>query len=299
MINNKMDKATEESIVSRHPCFSVDAHRTYSRVHMPVAPKCNIQCRYCIRKFDCANETRPGVTSRVLSPQQAIDRIELLAERSKSLSVVGIAGPGDPLANDETFEFLAAMKRFVPHLIACVSTNGLALGARLNDLISAGVSSLTVTVNSITPETADKIYAWINEDGKHRQGRWAMERLLDNQWSAIAKAVKAGLIVKINTIYIPGINEHEIPVIARRVGNIGVKTMNLMPLIPQAEFAELRMPGCGELDRLRAVCEAHVPQMRHCKQCRADAFGLLGEDKDMDLEMLNARIGLEYCESVL
>lgn len=266
---------------------------------MPVAPKCNIQCRYCIRKYDCANETRPGVTSRVMSPGEAFERIQLLADRSDSLSVVGIAGPGDPLANDETFEFLAALKRYLPHMIACVSTNGLALPERLNDLISVGVSSLTVTVNAVTPKTADKIYAWTTKDGKRSYGWSAMERLVNNQWSGIISAVTSGLLVKANTIYIPGINDYEIPVIATRLGNIGIKTMNLMPLIPQAEFASLQRPDCAQLDSMRAECERHVPQMRHCKQCRADAFGLLGEDKDMDLEALHARIGQEYCENVL
>lgn len=290
---------SQESIVERHPCLSSEAHKTCSRVHMPVAPRCNIQCRYCVRKFDCANETRPGVTSRVLTPQEAHERIQLLAERSDNLSVVGIAGPGDPLANDETFEFMAALKRSHPHLIGCVSTNGLALPERLDDLISAGVSSLTVTVNAVTPATAHKVYAWIMKDGKRRHGPVAMEHLLNNQWSGIVLAVKAGLVVKVNTIFIAGINEHEIPVIARRLGNIGVHTMNLMPLIPQGGFAHLEKPGCSMMDSMRAECEKHVPQMRHCKQCRADAFGLLGEDRDMDLELVSARIGEEYCESVM
>ena len=38
--------------------------------------------------------------------------------------------------------------------------------------------------------------------------------------------------------------------------------------------------------------------MTHCRQCRADAFGILGEDKDMELEVLNAMIGEDYCDIV-
>ncbi len=51
-----------------HPCFNEEAKHTSARVHLPVAPKCNIQCNYCNRKFDCVNESRPGVTSSVLAP---------------------------------------------------------------------------------------------------------------------------------------------------------------------------------------------------------------------------------------
>ena len=32
-------------------------------MHVAVAPACNIQCHYCNRKYDCANESRPGVVS--------------------------------------------------------------------------------------------------------------------------------------------------------------------------------------------------------------------------------------------
>jgi hypothetical protein len=41
-----------------------------------------------------------------------------------------------------------------------------------------------------------------------------------------------------------------------------------------------------------------ISQMSHCRQCRADACGTLGEDKDMDSELLMARIGEEYTEMV-
>ena len=52
-----------ESIRSRvfnHPCYSEQAHHHFARMHVAVAPACNIQCHYCNRKYDCANESRPG-----------------------------------------------------------------------------------------------------------------------------------------------------------------------------------------------------------------------------------------------
>ena len=47
---------------TKHPCFNPDVKGKFGRVHLPVAPKCNIQCGYCNRKYDCVNESRPGVT---------------------------------------------------------------------------------------------------------------------------------------------------------------------------------------------------------------------------------------------
>ncbi|WP_227625365.1 hypothetical protein [Geofilum rubicundum] len=53
-----------------HPCFDEKARHAHARVHLPVAPNCNIQCNYCNRQFDCVNESRPGVTSTLLKPFQ-------------------------------------------------------------------------------------------------------------------------------------------------------------------------------------------------------------------------------------
>jgi len=55
---------------NRHPCFNADARAKTGRIHLPIAPSCNIQCNYCDRKFDCMNESRPGVTSKLLTPRK-------------------------------------------------------------------------------------------------------------------------------------------------------------------------------------------------------------------------------------
>ena len=91
-----------------HPCFGGD-HSKAGRIHLPVAPGCNIKCGFCERKFDCANESRPGVTSKVLTPIEGVERVRLVKQHmdlkgGAKLKVVGIAGPGDPLANPKTFE---------------------------------------------------------------------------------------------------------------------------------------------------------------------------------------------------
>jgi nitrogen fixation protein NifB len=281
-----------------HPCFSEEAHERFGRVHLPVAPACNIQCRYCVRKFDCANESRPGITSRVLTPDEAVDRTRALIERSDNLSVVGIAGPGDPLVNAATYVTLRKINWEYPDLTLCVSTNGLLLPDRLEQLVSTGVRSLTVTINAVTPETAEKIYAWVIYRSRRYEGRNAAELLITNQWRGLGNAIDAGLIVKVNTVHIPGVNDDEIPFIAERAGKLGADIMNILPLIPQGDFSGLHRPDHKAIAAARDRCRPFIPQMTHCKQCRADACGILGEDKDMELETLMARIGEEYIETV-
>ena len=109
-----------EEALARHPCYCKDAHREYARMHVPVAPRCNIQCNYCNRKYDCCNESRPGVTSEVLTPEQAAEKVLYVKSQIPQLSVVGIAGPGDPMANEETFRTLELVGRDAPGLTRLV-----------------------------------------------------------------------------------------------------------------------------------------------------------------------------------
>ncbi len=95
----------DPKILKRHPCFSAEAHHKFGRIHLPVAPFCNIKCGYCDRKYNCVNESRPGVSSIVVSPEEAINRVREIFDRGQNISVIGVAGPGDPLANNSTFEF--------------------------------------------------------------------------------------------------------------------------------------------------------------------------------------------------
>jgi nitrogen fixation protein NifB len=283
-----------KDFIKVHPCFSEEAHTRFSRVHLSVAPACNIQCRYCVRKFDCANESRPGITSRVLTPDEAVERTRVLIDRSERLSVVGIAGPGDPLVNAPTFVTLRKINYEYPDLTLCISTNGLLLPDRLEQLVSSGVRSLTVTINAVSAEIAEKIYAWVVYRSRRFEGRQAAELLLANQWRGLESAIDAGLIVKVNTVYIPGVNDVEIPAIAERAGSLGATIMNILPLIPQAEFSHLKRPDHKAIFQMREQCRPFIPQMTHCKQCRADACGILGEDRDMEMEVLMNRIGEEY-----
>ncbi|MHB8761581.1 MAG: radical SAM protein [Coriobacteriia bacterium] len=285
--------------MANHPCFSEAAHRRSGRIHLPVAPECNIQCGYCVRKYDCVNESRPGVASVVLDPHDALTRAEAALERHGDIVAVGIAGPGDPLANEATFVTLDMVRRRHPEVIACVSTNGLMLPERVADLVTAGVRSLTVTINAVMPETAAQIYAWVTgPDGERLRGTEGGEYIISRQWEGLQRAVAAGLVVKVNSVYIPGVNEMELPLIAHLAADYGAHLHNILPLIPQSRFQHTTPPTAAEIHAMRAECGEYLSQMSHCNQCRADACGLIGKDRDMETETLLARLGDEYLEAV-
>lgn len=264
--------------ISEHPCFSAEAKHLYGRCHLAVAPKCNIQCNYCVRDFDCVNESRPGVASEILKPKEALERIDKVLEKLKHIRVVGIAGPGDPLANEETFETLKLVHEKYPDTILCLSTNGLLLDEKIDLLVKYNVRNITVTLNAIDPAVGEKIYSFVEYNGVKYHGREAAEILLEHQMRGIEEAVKRRMIVKINTVYIPGINDKHIVEIAKKVGAMGVFNFNIIPLIPQYKFKDIVPPTAKDKADMHKLCAPYVRQMVHCQRCRADAIGLLGKD---------------------
>lgn len=276
---------------SEHPCFGGD-HKNSARIHLPVAPGCNIKCGFCERKFDCVNESRPGVTSRVLNPQEGLERLELVLrhpEAGPKMKVVGIAGPGDPLANENTFKTFELIRAAHPELTLCLSTNGLLLPEKIERIIELGIHSITVTINALTPATGVKVYEWIHYQGKKLKGEAAAAFLIDKQLEGVALAAKAGMLVKINHVYMPGINDHETLDLAVTARRLGASMMNIVPLIPLGIFKNCAAPAADEMEFIRSQAEMILSQARHCKQCRADAAGIIGQDLDLNkLHVLSA-----------
>lgn len=276
-------------MINDHPCYSKDAHYSYARIHLPVAPACNIQCNYCNRKYDCSNESRPGVTSQKLKPLDAIKKVLLVGSEIKNLSVVGIAGPGDALANPQkTFETLSLVREYAPDLKLCLSTNGLKLPEFVEQIKEAGVDHITVTINTIDPKVGAQIYPWVYFEGKRYKGEEGAALLLSKQLEGIKKCVEAGILIKANSVLIPGVNEEGLPEVSRKLKEMGVFLHNIMPLLSEPEFGTYYgingVPSATDeqLAKAQEACGMDMSLMTHCKQCRADAIGILGEDRSAE-----------------
>lgn len=274
---------TKKDSFENHPCFSAKAHGTHSRAHLPVAPRCNLQCNFCNRKFDCMNESRPGVTSAVLPAGHAVPYLEEVVAKRPDLSVVGIAGPGDPFANPvETMATLTAVRRRFPEMMLCVATNGLAVGPHVENLAALEVSHVTLTINAVDPEIGARIYAWIRDGRRPLRGVDAAKLLLERQLEAVRELKRRGVVVKVNTILMPGINDTHINEVAKTVSGLGADLMNIMGLVPVAgaAFEEIPPPDSLMLARARMQSGQFLKQMSHCARCRADAVGHIDEGID-------------------
>ena len=157
--------------IKDHPCYSEEAHHYFARMHVAVAPACNIQCHYCNRKYDCANESRPGVVSEKLTPEQAFRKVVTVANEVPQLSVLGIAGPGDACYDwQKTKATFSLVSKQIPDIKLCISTNGLALPDHVDELADMNVDHVTITINMIDPEIGSRIYPWIFYKNKRFTG---------------------------------------------------------------------------------------------------------------------------------
>ncbi|MFO1327631.1 MAG: nitrogenase cofactor biosynthesis protein NifB [Rubrivivax sp.] len=272
--------------VKNHPCYSEEAHHHYARMHVAVAPACNIQCHYCNRKYDCSNESRPGVVSQKLTPDQAVKKVLAVASAIPQMTVLGIAGPGDALANPKkTFETFRQLQQQAPDIKLCLSTNGLALPDHVDEICRHNIDHVTITINMVDPDVGEKIYPWIFWNHRRVTGREASEILTERQLLGLEMLTARGVLTKINSVLIPGVNDRHLIEVNRAVKARGAFLHNIMPLISEPEHGTFygltgqRGPSAAELKAVQDACAGGANLMRHCRQCRADAVGLLGEDR--------------------
>jgi nitrogen fixation protein NifB len=272
--------------VKNHPCYSEEAHHHFARMHVAVAPACNIQCNYCNRKYDCSNESRPGVVSQKLTPAQAIKKVVVVASEIPQMTVLGIAGPGDALANPKkTFETFRGLQQHAPDIKLCLSTNGLALPELVDEICKYNIDHVTITINMVDPAVGARIYPWIFWQHRRVTGIEASTILHRQQMLGLEMLSARGVLTKVNSVLIPGINDAHLIEVNREVKKRGAFLHNIMPLISEAEHGTVfgltgqRGPTAQELKAVQDACMGGANLMRHCRQCRADAVGLLGEDR--------------------
>ncbi|WP_404784493.1 nitrogenase cofactor biosynthesis protein NifB [Altericista sp. CCNU0014] len=276
--------------ISKHPCYSEEAHHHYARMHVAVAPACNIQCNYCNRKYDCANESRPGVVSELLTPEEAAHKVLVIAGKIPQMTVLGIAGPGDPLANpDKTFRTFELIADKAPDIKLCLSTNGLMLPNHVDRIKALNVDHVTITINMVDPEIGTKIYPWVRYNRKRYTGLEAARILHERQMEGLQALKEADILCKVNSVMIPGINDEHLAEVDQVIRQNGAFLHNIMPLISAPEHGThfgltgQRGPTSKELKALQDKCaDSNMKMMRHCRQCRADAVGLLGEDRSQE-----------------
>ncbi|NHI88410.1 MAG: radical SAM protein [Candidatus Thorarchaeota archaeon] len=263
-----------------HPCYSENRQSLWHRIHLPVASRCNVKCAFCSHSLSSSCHTSmPGTSSMILTPEAAAARTMSEIKRNPLLRIVAISGPGEPLANKETFETLERIRRNHEELAFCMSTNGILLEEYVDWLVAMRVETISISMSTLNRRTASKIYEWAKFRGGLMKGRKMGSRIVESQLLGIARASRAGIIVKVNSILIPELNMYDIKPLAKELSKAGATLQNIVPLIPNDKFSSCRPPTREEVRKARSEASVFIKQFSHCKQCRSDVVGIPGCDE--------------------
>jgi nitrogen fixation protein NifB len=98
--------------------------------------------------------------------------------------------------------------------------------------------------------------------------------LSERQLLGLEMLTARGILCKVNSVMIPGINDRHLVAVNKAVKSRGAFLHNIMPLISAPEhgtvfgLAGQRGPTAQELKDLQDSCEGEMNMMRHCRQCQ-------------------------------
>jgi cyclic pyranopterin phosphate synthase len=116
------------------------------------------------------------------------------AAMDEGITKVRITG-GEPLLREGLDTFVAMIYNHNNDVDLALTTNGYLLKQTAKKLKDAGLKRLNISLDSLVPETAQKI---------------AQKDVLEDVLEGIEEALSVGLKVKINMVPLKGINDHEI-----------------------------------------------------------------------------------------
>lgn len=193
---------------------------------------------------------------------QAISPIQAYADFRRVLELgtvrmTGVCGPGDALADAaNTLAFLRMVRDAHPEVGLCLTTLGLGGAEWAEELGRLGLDLITILVDTVHPGTADKLYAWVRPGKKTLPRSAALDLLLCKQAEAVRAFTAAGVRVDILTTIRPGINDHEVGIIARAMAALGAHSM-------QVRLAPGRDEETKLLNRLRAEAREYLLEGEH------------------------------------
>lgn len=182
--------APSKSQLTTSPAMIDPDGRMVSYLRVSVTDRCDFRCVYCMA------ENMTFLPKKDLLTLEELDRLctVFIEKGAKKLRLTG----GEPLVRKGIMELVNSLGR---HLKTgaleelTLTTNGSQLHRFADDLYAAGVRRVNVSLDTLDEDKFAKITRW---------GQ------LSQVYRGLEAAKKAGLKVKINTVALKGVNEHEI-----------------------------------------------------------------------------------------
>jgi nitrogen fixation protein NifB len=180
------------------------------------------------------------------------------------------------------------------------------LPEQVEELCKHNIDHVTITINCVDEEIGAKIYPWVFWNNRRIKGKKGARILIQQQQKGLEMLAERGILVKVNSVMIPGVNDEHLEEVSKVVKAKGAFLHNVMPLIAEAEHGTFygvmgqRGPTHDELQSLQDKCAGDMNMMRHCRQCRADAVGMLGEDRGDEFTMDKVEtMDIDYQEAMV
>jgi cyclic pyranopterin phosphate synthase len=156
--------------------------------------RCNFRCQYCMPE---------GAELDYILRQQLLTDEELLTLIQEVFIPVGFTRfrltGGEPLLRPRVVELVRAIASLPQTQDLSMTTNGFLLAGMAQDLYTAGLRRINISLDSLNPDTFDKII------GNRSRSRW------QQVWQGIQAAHQVGFApLKLNVVVIPEVNEQEV-----------------------------------------------------------------------------------------
>ena len=212
--------------------------RTIDYLRISLTDKCNLRCKYCMPPEGISRLQH----AEVLTLEEVCRVAGVLTEMG--IRRIRLTG-GEPLVRKGIDGLMRELSQLPGRPELAMTTNGVALADRLEELVAAGLRSVNISLDTRDP-------------GKYR-GLTGTDAF-DAVERSVRLAVQMGLPVKINCVPIRGINDEELTGLAEyaRDKKIDVRFIELMPMgfardyqgIPEAEILEKLEALYGPAERV-------------------------------------------------
>lgn len=242
--------------------------RVATDLRVSLTDRCNLRCTYCMPAEGL--EWMPR--AEVLTDEEIV-RLVSIGVRRLGIRTVRLTG-GEPLLRKNLELLVADIAALSPAPMIALTTNGIGLAERADKLAAAGLNRINISLDTLNPETFKQLT---------RRPR------LNDVLAGVAAARDAGLQpVKINTVLMRGVNDHEALDLLRwaMTERVQLRFIEQMPLDAQHGWQRSEMITAAEIRR-RLGEQADLVEDPDDAQTRgsapAELFRVLGTDASVGI----------------
>jgi GTP 3',8-cyclase len=226
--------------------------RTLGDLRISVTDRCNFRCVYCMPKDVFGPDYQFLPPAELLTFEEIVRVARIF--HGHGVRKIRLTG-GEPLVRKEVEKLVEMLANALPDVVLTLTTNGSALKAKAKALKAAGLTRITVSLDSLD----DATFAAMN--GAH----FPVAKVIEG----INAAAAAGLApIKINMVVKRGVNDHHIVEMARYFKGSG----NIVRFI---EFMDAGTTNGWQMEQVVPSAEVvrRIDEAFPCEPAHANYYG--------------------------